>query len=372
MSSNLYRRLQEHLDRMPIPFPATASGIEIRILERLFTPEEVEAALALSMIPEPLTTIRKRVPEWTLDRLTSVLDSMAEKGLIERSSSRGRKRYGKSALAIGIYERQLTRLTAELQQDVETYFEEGFGAAFQSSTPRQIRTVPVNVAIVPNRIVGSYDDIRSYVAKTSGPFAVMDCICRHGRDLLGQPCQQTKLRQTCLTFGPVAKGMVDSGAAHYIEREETLEVLTAADREGLVLEPQNTAEPLFICCCCGCCCGVLRSAKALPQPAAFFKSTYHAESDADVCAACANCESRCQMEAVHLTDGSATVDISRCIGCGLCVTSCSTGAMHLVANATSAEPPKGMPALYLKMYRDRFGTYETAKALGKSIVGRRV
>jgi Na+-translocating ferredoxin:NAD+ oxidoreductase subunit B len=371
--SDLYRRLQQHLDRMPVPFPATDSGVEIRILQRLFTPEEAEAALALSMIPEPAGTIRKRLPDSrTLDRLVALLDSMANKGVIERVTARGRKRYAKSILAIGIYERQLTRLTAELQSDVETYFEEAFGRAFQTATPRQIRTVPVNVEIVSDRAVASYDDIRSFVVKSAGPFAVMDCICRHGRDLLGQPCQQTSLRRTCLTFGPAAKGMVDSGAAQFIAREETLEVLSAADREGLVLQPQNTTEPLFICCCCGCCCGVLRSAKVLPEPAAFFKASYHAASDADICAGCAICESRCQMEAVHVTDGSAAVDLSRCIGCGLCVTTCSTGAMRLLPNATSAEPAKSTPALYLKMYRERFGTYEMAKALGKAIVGQQV
>jgi len=37
-SESLYRRLQQHLDRMPVGFPATQSGVEIRILQRLFTP----------------------------------------------------------------------------------------------------------------------------------------------------------------------------------------------------------------------------------------------------------------------------------------------------------------------------------------------
>jgi Na+-translocating ferredoxin:NAD+ oxidoreductase subunit B len=371
--SDVYRRLQQHMDRMPVPFPATDSGVEIRILERLFTPEAAEAALALSMLPEAAGTIRKRLPDsWTLDQLVSLLDSMAEKGVIERVRVRGRKRYAKSVLAVGIYERQLTRLTAELQRDVEAYFDEAFGVAFHATNPRQIRTVPVNLALTSDRTVASYDDIRSFVTKSEGPFALMDCICRHGRDLTGEPCRQTALRRTCLTFGPAAKGMVNSGAAQFVAREQTLEMLSAADREGLVLQPQNTTEPLFICCCCGCCCGVLRSAKVLPEPAAVLKASYHAASDPETCAGCGICEPRCQMEAVHVTDGSAAVDLSRCIGCGLCVTTCSTGAMRLVANATRAEPPKTTPGLYLKMYRERFGTYEMAKALGKAIVGRQV
>ena len=52
---DVYRRLQKHIDVMPVGFPATASGVELSILRRLFTPEEAEAALLLSALPEPLS-----------------------------------------------------------------------------------------------------------------------------------------------------------------------------------------------------------------------------------------------------------------------------------------------------------------------------
>ena len=52
--SDLYRRLQRHLDSMPIPFPATESGVELSLLKRLFSPREAEIALALSAVPEPV------------------------------------------------------------------------------------------------------------------------------------------------------------------------------------------------------------------------------------------------------------------------------------------------------------------------------
>ena len=51
---DLYRKLQRHLDRMPVAFPPTESGVEIRILQRLFTPDEARMALCLSAIPERL------------------------------------------------------------------------------------------------------------------------------------------------------------------------------------------------------------------------------------------------------------------------------------------------------------------------------
>ena len=36
----IYRDLQRHLDSFPIGYPATQSGVEIRILKRLFTPRK--------------------------------------------------------------------------------------------------------------------------------------------------------------------------------------------------------------------------------------------------------------------------------------------------------------------------------------------
>ncbi len=46
MTQDAYERLALHLDSLPGGFPRTESGVEMRILKRLFT--EDEAALACS------------------------------------------------------------------------------------------------------------------------------------------------------------------------------------------------------------------------------------------------------------------------------------------------------------------------------------
>ncbi len=43
----VYRKLQRYLDSLPIDYPETESGVEIRILKSLFTPQEAEIALKL-------------------------------------------------------------------------------------------------------------------------------------------------------------------------------------------------------------------------------------------------------------------------------------------------------------------------------------
>ncbi len=366
---DLYRQLQRHLDKMPVGFPATESGVEIRILQRLFTPQDAHLALQLSAMPEPLAVIHKRVKrEMSVEELGTALDSMADRGLIEKHG----KRYGKSMFVVGIYERQVNRLTPELERDTLQYFDEAFAQTVHTKKTGQMRTVPVNQSIAVERGIAQYDDIAAFVRASKGPFAVMECVCQQGRDLVGSPCKQTDGREHCLTLGPAAKAMVESGVARYLTQNEMLAALELADRDGLVLQPQNTLNPMFVCCCCGCCCGVLTTAKKLEHPAEFFSASFYAEVNEARCEGCGTCLERCQMEAVTVADGTAIVDVLRCIGCGLCITTCPSEALHLTAKDRRKEPPKDTPALYAKIFKERFGPLGTAKAVGKNLLGLKV
>jgi len=366
----LYRALQQHLDKMPVPYPATESGVELRILKQLFTPDDARITLCLAAIPEKLGTIRRRLtPAMDAEALTRALDSMAKRGLIQRWPAKSGTLYGKSVFVVGFYEAQVNRLTPEFQRDVERYFDEGFAQALHGKQTPQLRTVPINATIPFERTVGNYDDVRTYLKGSAGPFAVMNCICQQGKDLLGQPCRQTHDREHCLTIGAAAHSMVGRGAARFISQDEVLAFLDQADRDGLVVEPQNTQQPLFICLCCGCCCGVLTTAKMLPQPADFFATNYYAEVDAEGCDTCAVCGTRCQMDAIVFDDGPAAVKRERCIGCGLCVTACPTGAIRLHTKASPQVPPKDTGRLYARLMRERFGALGVVATVGRRLLG---
>jgi electron transport complex protein RnfB len=372
-SESLYRRLQQHLDRMPVGFPATESGVEIRILRRLFTPGEAEIALELSAIPEPAVAIQKRIhPRRPLPELQSELDRMAEKGIILAIPANGQYRYAKLIFAVGMYERQLKRLTPEFERESRQYMDEAFGKAFHTGKTTQMRIVPVNKRIAIERAVTTYDHIRRYVESSPGPFGILTCICRHGRDLEGKSCQQTKLRDNCLMIGMAAQWAADSGTGRAVSREEMLNLLDQADQEGLVLQPENTKAPMFICCCCGCCCGVLTSAKRLDSPAAYFSTNFYAVADSEICESCGACEVRCQMDAISSPDGKAVVDRSRCIGCALCVSTCPSGALRLVPGDRPKFPPDDTRSLYLQMFQDRFGPWGMAKLAIRQKLGLKI
>jgi len=57
----VYVNLQKHLDNQAVGFPATRSGVEIKILKHIFTPEEAEITSYLSYKLEPLKAIFDRV-----------------------------------------------------------------------------------------------------------------------------------------------------------------------------------------------------------------------------------------------------------------------------------------------------------------------
>jgi Pyruvate/2-oxoacid:ferredoxin oxidoreductase delta subunit len=371
--ADVYRRLQRHLDALPIAYPATASGVEIRILRRLFTPEEAEVALALSALPETAARIGSRLSGRSVDELERMLDRMVARGAIfggAAAAGRGPKRYSRAPLAIGFYEGQVDRLTKELQQDFDQYLREGFASSLLRGRTKQMRTIPVNARFVPDRQVGRYDDVRRLVEEGRGPWAARNCVCRQGQDLLGEPCRQTHSRRVCLMIGPAARSSVASGDAQSLSRDETLGLVDQAEREGMVLQPSNAQDPVFICFCCGCCCGVLKAAKQFPKPAEYLHSNYQAVVDAQLCSECETCRSRCPMEALHSTDGATAVDRDRCIGCGLCVPTCPSQAVRLRARQRETVPPKDLKSLYGRIMLERFGILGTAKRLGKALLGR--
>ena len=52
-----YEQLASELDRIPNGFPRTASGVELKLLAKLFTPEDAALASTLSMEAKSLTEI---------------------------------------------------------------------------------------------------------------------------------------------------------------------------------------------------------------------------------------------------------------------------------------------------------------------------
>lgn len=349
MNEDIYHRLARHLDNLPAGFPATDSGVELRILRRLFTPEEAALAIHLTLLPEEVRVVarRARLPK---QEAAQRLQKMEQKGLIYTVHSRSRPpKYMAAPFVVGIWEFQVNRLTPELIQDFEEYAPHLL--AIWEKTP-QLRTIPVGESIMTQTAVMGYEQAEEIV-RSQRLIVVAPCICRQERQMVGEGCH--KPLETCITFGAAAAFYQRNGLGRKIDQEEALVILHRANAAGLVLQPGNSQEPGNICCCCGDCCGVLRNLQQHPHPASVIGSAFVATVDAEQCTMCGLCEVRCQMGALDLTNFVPQVRPERCIGCGLCVSTCPSSALQLLRRAPEERPsvPKTSVQTHIQLGRAR-------------------
>jgi len=354
-AEDVYRKLRKHLDEFPIGFPSTESGVEMRLLKYFFTPEEAEIAMHLTILPQTLEQIHKSLERTgvPIDKLEHTLAQMARKGSIYFVKGKGNNYYLNAQLAIGMYEHQVNKLTKEFLEDMHQYFDESFGKELTRPGSSQMRIIPVDKSITPEYKVETFENLKQIIEDFNGPISVANCICRQGNDLLGQPCRQTHLRESCLQFGSAARMYVEEKRGRFITKDETLEILRKAQEDGLVLEMMNTLKPAAICTCCGDCCGYLANVKKLARPAEFLPSNYYAKVDAESCSACETCVNVCPMGARTVRDNVSEVDLGRCIGCGVCVPVCAAGATKLVKKEKITSPPADSTAMYMQILKNK-------------------
>jgi len=115
-----------------------------------------------------------------------------------------------------------------------------------------------------------------------------------------------------------------------ITREEALEILAEADRDGLVHSTNNARDEVtYICNCCICSCGVLRGIVEYGSKTSIACSDFYATVDELSCSGCEACIDRCQFNAISMNDSVSVVNTLNCYGCGLCITTCPEEAITL-------------------------------------------
>ena len=348
---NVYGRLRERLDDFASGFPATESGIEIKILKGLFTEEEAELFLKLFPVSETSQDVAKR-----LDRdyaeTAELMEDMAKKGLIFRLKKGNTTRYGAVPFVPGIYDFQLGAMGPEFARDMQDYFEEGLGRTIQGHKTPIMRPIPINRGLVVEWPIAPYEDALKIIGSQE-VIALAPCVCRTKNGLLDESCG--KPLETCFMFGANGKYYVDNGMARFINKEEAKKIIKMNDEAGLVMQPFNSRKAGVMCSCCGDCCEMLGSLKKQSVPAAAVKSNYFATVDAAECTGCKTCLDRCQMEAITIEDDTAAIDLDRCIGCGLCATTCPTGAAQLVKKAEDEQylPPETKAEVFIQLAIER-------------------
>ena len=171
-------------------------------------------------------------------------------------------------------------------------------------------------------IIEKYDDI-----------AVGSCYCRNHTKVLGKPCEQTNIKETCFTFGKSARHTAKHGFSRLISKEEALDIFAKIRDDGLVHKVMHLrANPELredaICNCCTDCCPQSRG--FMIGPTANY-TNYLAHINPELCTGCGTCVEKCHQLIIELNDDDiAERDEEMCIGCGVCAYFCPENAISMV------------------------------------------
>jgi electron transport complex protein RnfB len=327
MFQEAYKKLAERLDALPNGFPPTQDGAELRLLAKIFTPEEAELASQLRLT--------KEVPEQVAERLgrdkvevRKLLKGMARKGLITAGRTEAGLGYGLMPFVVGIYEMQVGNLDEEMAALFEDYYRKSFTEVLRVR-PQVHRVIPVNESIKVDMEVRPFESASDLV-NSAKAWGVLDCICRKQKALIGEPCEHPL--DVCMTLSDVPEAFNGNTTVRALTREEALETLKRAAQAGLVHSVSNNQKGIhYICNCCTCSCGVLRGMAEVGIANVVAHSSFVNQVDELLCNGCETCLDYCQFDALALGDAAIVqVNTVRCVGCGVCVLQCPNDALGML------------------------------------------
>jgi electron transport complex protein RnfB len=336
----VYKQLAQRLDTIPNGFPATESGVELKLLAKLFTPEEAALALHLKLTPVYVEQVAQETGD-DPQAMEATLKGMAGKGLIRMKRGQKGPVFGLMPFVVGIYEMQITRMDKELAQIFEDYYKEAFHKMLHSG-PSIHRVIPVEQAVQTGLQVLPYESA-SEILSHAQSWGALDCICRVQKKLLGEPCKHPI--NVCLMFSRKPNAYEKASHIRSLTKEEALELLRQAEEAGLVHTTGNhLGDQDYICNCCACACAILRGASEFGILSVLEPSAFRISVDESLCVGCDLCIERCQFKALSIVDGVCKVDEQRCFGCGICISACGDGALSLAARPASEvkTPPQSL------------------------------
>jgi Na+-translocating ferredoxin:NAD+ oxidoreductase subunit B len=329
LSNDIYRKLARVLDTLPQGFPATESGVEMKLLKKVFTPEEADLFCDLKMNPETAEQIAERTGR-PLDSFSETLNSMGMRGLSEMEPTEDGVLFGINQW-LWIHDEQVLFQQDEEFAALSDSYLPIFMKQLMENNPSFHRTIPVQTQIADSRETMSFNSL-SKLLEGNQSFAAHDCVCRKEKRMIGQGCDFPA--GGCLSISSEPGAFDDIPGFDVISKEQAHESLRKFEEDGLVHQVSNTiGDQWYICNCCGCCCQFLAHVNRanMADNWVLVNSNYYAEIDTDACTACGVCkDERCQVNAISEGEEAYLVAKRKCIGCGLCAGTCPTDAIRMV------------------------------------------
>ena len=164
-----------------------------------------------------------------------------------------------------------------------------------------MHVIPVEKAIEAEPAKASVEQLSHWLNKYD-KFCTMVCACRKAQRYRGEGVGDIE-GYMCIGLGDIAEFLVESGKdAHYITREEAMEIIERAERKGYVHQITNLDGPdriVGICNCSPGSCYGLRTSQLFNTPN-MSRSAYRAHVDPEKCVACGKCVEVCPAGAARL------------------------------------------------------------------------
>lgn len=353
MPDSVYRKLQEHLNQLPMGFPPTESGVDIALLKKMYEPEEAELTLSLTPAPQRADQVAEKTGT-DAEACKAKLDRMGKRGLLITTTVNGERHYVLAPYIVGTYEYQINRLDREYTDLHNQYMMEAMGLEVFGGKTSLFRIVPVEKSVESVQEILPHDVVKTKILEADR-IALTDCLCRLKSKAEGRGCDHPV--RTCLSLNRCADFFIENDLrAEEISKEEALAIMDMADREGLVTQTQNSAGDLdYICNCCKCSCGIMATVVHLGLHNQLTKASYINTPDTEACTGCGTCLDRCMFKAIRIIDGKASIHPNKCMGCGLCTTTCPEGAAKLTKRTPEQMPdvPESVQAMYDRIQAEK-------------------
>lgn len=319
-----YQALATHLDSFPHGFPATKSGIELLLLAYLFTPEEAELALSMSLTNMSLREITKK-SRISPSKTQELVKNMANKGLVNLRLGPDGPDIRLLPFVVGFYENQVFRLDEPFARLFEEYYHEAL-YKLMLVQPQFHRVIPVNAPVDSAIEILPEEDV-TFIVSQKKAWAVLDCICRKQQALLGKACGHPI--RVCLAMSDTPGAFDGMDVMDALDLPAALNVLDQAAQAGLVHTVSNQKSDIsYVCSCCTCGCGLLRGIAGFHMSNIVARSAYYAAVDEEKCVGCGDCVEKCEFNAIRINQ-IALIDRNTCVGCGVCARVCPETAITL-------------------------------------------